>query len=138
MTEKLKEIYQKHKQVITYIIFGGLTTLVNFVVYYPAVNLLHIHYMAAQVIAWIIAVLFAYVVNKIYVFDSKTTEKKTIAKELISFFTVRLFSFAVESAILFVLTDVMLISENISKIPASVITVVMNYVTGKFIVFKKK
>jgi Predicted membrane protein len=137
MTDKLKAIYQKHREIIAYIIFGGLTTLVNFIFYYTLVNPLHVHYLAAQVIAWIAAVLFAYFVNKRYVFDSKSTEKKTVAVEIISFFAVRVLSFLVESAILILLTDILLISENISKIPASVITVILNYLTGKFIVFRK-
>lgn len=66
----MKKLIQKNKEVIMYLIFGVLTTLVNIVVYYILNDLLHIHYMVANVIAWIASVLFAYITNRKYVFES--------------------------------------------------------------------
>ena len=83
MLNKLLNLYKKYKEIINYLIFGVLTTLISIVTYAIFTKVFHIDYLISNVLSWIIAVLFAYITNKIYVFESKS--KKNI-KELISFF----------------------------------------------------
>ena len=81
-----KEQYLKYKEVINYLIFGVLTTLVNFVVYILLARFIHVNETISNAIAWIISVLFAYITNKIYVFNSKEKERKKIIKKITAFF----------------------------------------------------
>jgi len=137
MNEKLRALWERWRETVMYLIFGVVTTVVNFVIYY-ALLALHMHYIAAQVIAWVGAVLVAYVTNRRWVFDSRVSGARAILGEMCAFVASRLFSFFVETALLWLMVDVLLLSEKISKIPVAVLTVVLNYITGKLIVFRKK
>ena len=90
----MKELIKKflNKETICYLIFGVLTTVVDLIIYQAALWL-GIHYLIAQGIAWVVAVAFAFITNKLFVFESKTTEKSVVLKELISFVSARIVSF---------------------------------------------
>ena len=137
LPEKLRPIYEKYKETLHYLFFGVVTTVVNFVIYY-ALLALGMHYLAAQVLAWIGAVIVAYVTNKLWVFESNARSPLEILREFVSFVVSRLFSGAVETALLWLLVDILTLSEGIAKIPVAVLTVVLNYITGKLLVFRKK
>ena len=134
---KLAAFLKKHKEAISYLFFGVVTTVVNFVLYYALLSF-GMHYLWAQAISWIGAVLVAYITNKLWVFESRVTGVLPILREMVSFVLSRLFSFGVETLLLILMVDVAAISEGIAKIPVAVITVVLNYVTGKLMVFRKK
>ena len=133
-------------------IFGVGTTLVNFLTYKLFNVLLGVdYYLVSNVIAWFVSVVFAYITNKLFVFESKSWQPKLVAKEVSSFFTVRIFSFLAEEAGLFLLVDIagmkdfafelygFTISGNmISKLVLAVFVVAMNYVFSKFVIFRKK
>ncbi|MEJ8737704.1 GtrA family protein [Erysipelotrichaceae bacterium HCN-30851] len=119
-------------ELITYIIVGGLTTLVNFVVYFACTSA-SLHYLVANVISWVVAVLFAYFANRKYVFKSETNSQKT---EFIQFVSLRAVTLIVESILLFVFVQLLFMNENIAKIVVSVVTVIGNYVFCKFLIFK--
>lgn len=119
-------------ELITYIIVGGLTTLVNFVVYFACTSA-NLHYLVANVISWVVAVLFAYFANRKYVFKSETNSQKT---EFIQFVSLRAVTLIVESILLFVFIQLLFMNENIAKIVVSVVTVIGNYVFCKFLIFK--
>lgn len=137
MTEKILGLYRKYKELLSYLFFGGLTTAVNFIVYYVCIHAFGAHYIASQVISWIFAVAFAFVTNKLFVFESKSKEHRIIFLEIIAFAGVRLFSFGVETLLLWFQVEIIALGEDIAKIPASVVTVILNYITGK-LVFRKK
>ena len=80
-------LYKKYKEIIMYLIFGILTTVVNIVVYFIASNVLNINYLISNATAWFLSVLFAYVTNKLYVFESSSKE---FIKEIVAFFSSRL------------------------------------------------
>ena len=67
MKHQLISLFRKHEQIISYVFFGGLTTLVNFIVYYPLYNLCHLSASLSNILAWIVAVIFAYLTNKPFV-----------------------------------------------------------------------
>lgn len=122
------------KELLMYVIFGVLTTLVNIVVYYISAQLLGINYLISNIIAWFLSVLFAYVTNRQWVFESKSPD---ILKECILFFSGRIFSGAVDTVLMWLFIDVLTIGDMASKIIIQVIVVVLNYVISKWVVFKK-
>lgn len=134
MFNKLLNLYKKYKEIINYLIFGGLTTLISIVTYAIFTKVFHIDYLISNILSWIIAVLFAYVTNKIFVFESKS--KKNI-KEITSFFFFRVVSLIMEMIILYVFVDMLHIDDLVTKIIAQIIVIVSNYVFSKVFVFKK-
>ncbi len=137
MTDKIKSLFTKHREVIMYLIFGALTTAVSFGVYYVLLWC-SVHYIAAQAVSWAAAVVFAFVTNKLFVFDDKATDGGTLFRQLWQFVSVRIASGVFETVLLWLLVDVLTISEDIAKIPVAVITVVVNYIASKLLVFRKR
>lgn len=150
--KKIKELLVKYKELIVYVIFGGLTTVVNLAVFeLSGLALGDERYLISNVIAWFAAVVFAYVTNKLWVFESKSWRAKVLLKEIPTFFAARVFSFLFEEAGLFVLVDLLSFrkfsvtvlsysfgGEFIAKVILAVAVVIMNYVFSKLIVFRKK
>ncbi len=134
MLNKLLDLYKKYKEIINYLIFGGLTTLISIVTYAIFAKVFHIDYLISNVLSWVLAVLFAYITNKIFVFESKS--KKNI-KEITSFFFFRIISLVMEMVILYIFVDMLHIDDLVTKIIAQVIVIVSNYVFSKVFVFKK-
>lgn len=130
MDDKKKNLIE----LINYVVVGGLTTLVNFVVYFFCTHV-QIHYLIANVIAWVFAVLFAYIANRKYVFKSEGNDQKA---EFIQFVSLRAVTLIVESLLLFVCIQMLSMNENIAKIIVSIVTVIGNYVFCKFMIFKTK
>lgn len=131
------DIYKKYREIINYIIFGGLTTLVNFVIYFFFIEVFRIHYIYSNIVAWFISVLFAYITNRLYVFEKVNTKLESIIREVVMFFGSRLFSGVVETLLLYIMVDISGLSTKYSKIFVAVVVVILNYVFSKMIVFKK-
>ena len=138
MWEKLKALFHKYYDVITYLVFGVLTTAVNYIVYLPCYNLLHLGASVSNVIAWVVAVAFAFLTNKPFVFRSHDWSAKVVLPELTKFVGTRLGSGALETLILFVTVDVLAWNGNVWKLVTSVLVVILNYVGSKLLVFTKK
>lgn len=137
MINKIKELIIKYKSVLVYVVVGGLTTAVHMGVYYiPGVNKIDPAWIR-NTIAWIAAVLFAFWGNRTFVFTENTKGQRVTLRELGEFVAARVFSLVVENIIITVLTDGFGVSDELVKIPSSVIVVVLNYITGK-LVFRKK
>lgn len=83
--DRIKELMKKYRELITYVFWGGMTTVVNYIVYFACTKLLGIEYLISNVIAWVVAVIFAFWVNKIYVFQSYGRDKKTMLHEFGTF-----------------------------------------------------
>ena len=121
------------KELFLYVVFGTLTTLVNLVVYFVLEHL-GVNYIISNIIAWFLSVLFAYVTNRIWVFESKSPN---ILKEMVLFFGGRIFSGALDTALLYVFIDLLLINNTISKIAVEIIITILNYVLPKLIVLNE-
>ena len=126
-----------NKETISYVIFGILTTIVNLISYYFFSNIININYLISNTISWIISVVFAYITNKFYVFNSKDKKKDVMVKEFIKFVNCRLTSGVIEILLLFLLVDIMKINDIISKLAIGVIVVVLNFIFSKIFVFQK-
>lgn len=130
----MKNIIQKNKEIIMYLVFGVLTTVVNIVVYYIFSNLLHMNYLFSNAMAWFLSVLFAYVTNRKYVFDSKNNQ---IIKEAISFFGSRLATGIMDMMLMWFLVNFNIVNDVVAKVVVNVIIVILNYILSKLVVFKK-
>ena len=137
MMGKLRVLIRKYYDILVYLFFGVLTTVVNYIVYLPCYNLLHLSAAVSNAIAWVAAVTFAYLTNKPFVFKSYDWSAKTVVPELTKFVGSRIASGALETVIIFVTVDLLLWDGNIMKLFTSVLVVVMNYVASKLLVFKK-
>ncbi|MBR2578320.1 MAG: GtrA family protein, partial [Erysipelotrichaceae bacterium] len=99
---KIKELYIKYKEVISYLFFGGCTFVVSMVTFYIFNKVLGLNEHVSNIISWILAVLFAYVTNRKFVFESKTSDFKGLVREMVSFFSARLLTLGIEEVIIFV------------------------------------
>ena len=138
MLDKIKDLVRKYWDIISYLFFGGLTTVVNYVVYLPCYNWLNLSASVSNVIAWVVAVAFAYLTNKPFVFQSHDWSWKTVGPELAKFVGCRVGSGLLETAVLFLTVDMLHWNGNIWKLLTSVIVVVLNYIGSKLFVFRKK
>ena len=133
----LSNLYKKKKEIINYLIFGGLTTLVSILIYALFAKIFLINYLISNVLSWIIAVMFAFITNKLYVFESKSKDKKIVFKEITNFFFFRIVSLIIEMIIMYVFVDLLSIDDLITKIIAQIIVILSNYIFSKVFVFKK-
>ena len=134
----IRALIEKYYDILVYLVFGVLTTAVNYIVYLPCYNLLGFSATISNMIAWVVAVAFAYLTNKPFVFRSHDWSAKTVVPELTKFVGSRIFSGALETGIIFVTVDCLLWNGNIMKLITSVLVVILNYVASKLLVFRKK
>lgn len=134
----MKELFHKYYDIIVYLVFGVLTTVVNYIVYLPCYNLLGLSAAVSNAVAWVFAVAFAYVTNKPFVFRSHDWSWKVVFPELTKFVACRVASGVMETAILFVTVDLLYWDGNMMKLVTSVLVVILNYVASKLLVFKNK
>lgn len=150
---KLKEFLTS--EIFSYLFFGVCTTVVNIVVFQLCCSALGIHALISNVIAWIFAVAFAYITNRIFVFRSNENSLTGIAREVGSFVAARLFSLLVDELIIWLMVDVMgyiaierLLADILdcplkdakslfAKLCSNVVVVILNYILSKLIIFKK-
>lgn len=138
MFGKIWKLAQKYWDIITYLFFGVLTTLVNYLVYLPCYNSLGLSAVVSNTIAWVVAVAFAFLTNKPFVFKSHDWSGKTVIPELVSFVGCRIGSGVLETVILLIACDILGWNANIWKLLTSVLVVIMNYIASKLLVFRKK
>lgn len=137
MYQKIRALVVKYWEILSYLIFGVLTTVVNYIIYLPLYNGVGLSASVSNVIAWAGAVAFAYLTNKPFVFRSYDWSLKTVIPELTKFVGCRVGSGAAETAILFVTVDLLGWNGIIWKLLTNVLVVVLNYVASKLVVFKK-
>ena len=138
------ELLKKYKSVILYIIFGGLTTVVDWSISFllyslwgDAIEATPILLHGANVIAWVAAVAFAYVTNRIWVFESKRHGLIPIAGEIAAFAGGRVLTLLLQEAIMGVFCTWLGLNEYIFKVIAAVLVVILNYFISKLLVFRK-
>jgi len=136
--KRIRELIVKYYDVLSYLFFGGLTTAVNYLIYLPCYNWLGLSASVSNVIAWVVAVAFAYVTNKPFVFKSHDWSAKTVIPELTKFVGCRVASGVLETAIIFVTVDVLAWNGNWMKLITSVLVIILNYFGSKLLVFKRK
>lgn len=137
MKNKIKKIILKYKFIMLYGIFGVLTTLINVVTYGLLYNILGISNVLSTVIAWIVAIAFAFITNKVWVFESRNFKRKLLFDELQKFVTCRIITGILDVVIMFVGVDILQGPAIFLKLLSNVLVIILNYIMSKFIVFKK-
>ncbi len=132
---KLTELLNKYKMQIRYLFVGGMTTVVDFAVSFVLYRFINVH--AANVIAWLCAVIFAFVTNKLWVFESKSKEISAILSEIVGFAGGRVFSLLVQEGLFVLFVDIMHLNKMLIKVCVAVIVVILNYILGKLVFLKK-
>lgn len=142
--QRIKDLFIKYKEVIMYLIFGVATTLVNWIVYSLLMKTTVINMTVSNAIAWFAAVVFAYITNKIFVFESKSWNPAEVWKEVVKFFGARIATGVIEIGGLPLLyyigvkQSIFGVEGFLAKILVSVIVVILNYVFSKIFVFSTK
>lgn len=137
MISKLTALLKKYQDVISYLFFGVLTTLVNYLVYLPLYNFTELSAALCNGIAWVAAVAFAYLTNKPFVFKSMDWSARVVVPELVRFVGTRIVSGLLETGIIFLTVDLLNWNGNIMKLVTSVLVVIINYIGSKLLVFRK-
>lgn len=138
MKEKIRELFLRYYDLIMYLVFGVMTTAVNYLVYLPCFNMLGLSASVSNMISWVVSVAFAFLTNKPFVFRSHDWSAKVVWPELVKFVGCRVGSGVMETVILFLTVDTLRWNGNIWKLVTSVLVVVVNYVGSKLLVFRKK
>lgn len=138
MSEKIIQLLTKYKSFIMYVVFGILTTFVNVITYYIFAHIFSFGTVSSSVVAWFVAVSFAYITNRKWVFESKSNAALEIFGEILKFFSCRLATGAVDWAIMYIFVDLLLFNDLIIKIIANIVVIVLNYVASLFVVFNSK
>lgn len=134
----LKHYYVKYNSVIMYLIFGVLTTLINIVCYFLLYNCLHVSNVISTSIAQVVSILFAYITNKLWVFDSKSWKFSVICYEIVSFFGFRALSALFDIGFMWITVSLLSLWPLGMKITSNVVVVILNYLASKLFIFRKK
>lgn len=142
--------YKKNKEILLYLFFGGMTTVVGLIFFILPSRIMHLkditllgvtidtNTQAANTISWVCAVTFAYITNRIWVFKDKAHDRAGIVRECLSFFGGRLLTLIIENVLLNLCTKGVGMNDILAKVLVSIVTIILNYVISKLFVFKKK
>ena len=130
--------YKKNKEVLLYLFFGGLTFIVSIVTYAVFNVSMGINELIANVMSWVLAVLFAFATNRVWVFQAPTHTITEFLRQMLSFFGGRVVTLVIEEIILLVFITWLGFNSMVVKVIAQVIVIVLNYVISKFFVFSEK
>ncbi|WP_124100145.1 GtrA family protein [Ruminococcus sp. Marseille-P6503] len=149
LLKKFQPMYKKNKEILLYLFFGAWTTVISFVSFFIAAALIKLPDISlfgvpvdtavtvSNIISWICAVTFSYITARVWVFESTAHGKKTVIKEALIFYGGRGFTLVVETVMMNVGVQALSINDNIMKIIASIVVLVLNYIISKLLVFKK-
>lgn len=129
------DFYKKYKEQILYLFFGGLTTLISIGVFVFFTKVIPLDELIANIISWVIAVLFAFVTNRLWVFES--AKDKGIIKQILSFYAGRLATLGVEEVLLLVFIKLLSLNSIAVKTTAQIVVIILNYIISKIFIFKK-
>ncbi len=131
-------LVKKYKSFIAYAVFGVFTTVVNIVTYNFCYNSAGMNNTLSNVMAWILAVTFAYLTNKVWVFGSRSWKLEVLRKEITAFISCRLATGIMDLIIMYICVDIMEWHAMLMKILSNILVIILNYVFSKLIIFKKK
>ena len=134
----LKNLLKKYKSFLMYGIFGVLTTIVNLLVYNLCYYKAGINNTISNIIAWILAVAFAYITNKLWVFDSKSWKMSVLRREVTAFVSCRLATGIMDLVIMYICVDILGWHAMLMKLASNVLVIILNYIFSKLIIFKKR
>ena len=131
-----QSFYKKYKEILLYLFFGGLTMIVSIVSYAICNLVFGIDVLVANIISWLLAVMFSFYTNRIWVFQASTNSISGFLKQMVSFYSGRVVTLIIEEIILFIFITYLQYNSMVVKIIAQVVVVILNYVISKLWVFK--
>lgn len=131
------KLLKSHKSIVLYIFFGGITTLINILVYMISYQILGISNVLSNILAWILSVLFAFVSNKLWVFGSKSKNREIVLNEFLKFVGGRLTTGFLDLLIMYICVDLLAGPALLFKIISNVVVIILNYIISKMLVFKQ-
>ena len=134
----IRRLYGKYQDKILYLVFGALTTAVNTGVFWLCAHLLDVPVLPATMIAWFIAVLFAYLTNRKWVFHSEASAGKECFRECVSFFLCRLGTGILDWVLMYLLVDRLHFNDLVVKVCVNILVIILNYAASKLLIFRKK
>jgi len=135
--KRLTHLYYQYKDVLAYLIFGGLTTVVNLVVFYLTATRGGWNYQLGNAMAWFLSVLFAYLTNRVWVFHSHFTTFRALGQETFKFFSARAATLVIDAGIMWIGVSLLMQNEMLTKLVDQVVVVLANYFFSKWFVFRK-
>lgn len=138
MISQLAQFIQKYWSILAYLFFGVCTTLINLLIYWLSTDIFQLANIPSTIIAWIFAVIFAFITNKLYVFDSKSIEKTTVARELSSFLIARLLTGLLDLLIMYLAVDLLFQPKLFWKIISNILVIILNYIASKLFIFRSE
>lgn len=138
MLQKAWKLLRNYREIILYLIFGGLTTLVNLVVFWLLMGRMgSASTLVPTAVAWVISVLFAYLTNRRWVFQSRASGGEAILREMGSFFGGRVLTGLLDLAIMYLAVDILGAPATPTKLLSNVLVILLNYIISKLWVFRK-
>lgn len=137
MVLKLKTLLKKYKELILYGIFGLGATLINIVTFYLFNEILELNLVLSNVLAWVCAFIFAFITNKLWVFESKDWKSRTAIKEMLEFLFARLITLFLDTFLMWLLVNVLNWNGLVAKVIVNIIVIILNYIASKLWVFRK-
>ena len=134
----IRQLLIKYKDLILYAVFGLLTTLVNTAAYWLCAHPLGLPVVPSSVIAWFLAVLFAYLTNRKWVFHSEASGPREIAREVCSFFLCRLATGVLDWALMYLFAEKLQLNDLAVKIAVNILVIILNYVASKLLIFRRR
>ncbi|MCM1048835.1 MAG: GtrA family protein [Clostridiales bacterium] len=131
------DMYKEHEEGINYLIFGFLAFVINYLLFNVLETLMHMGYMVATALSWLLTVVFVYWTNRTFVFKSKNIDKTSIFKEFCSFIGARIATEVLEIVLMFLMVDLAHINSKIAKLIAQAAVIIANYILSKIWVFKE-
>ena len=135
--EKVKTLLRTHWDIVSYVFFGACTTAVNYVSYVLLYDLAGISNLISTAVAWLLSVIFAYITNKLWVFESKSFDAKVLKHEIPSFLGARVFTGLLDLGIMALTVDALHMNANIWKLVSNILVIVLNYIASKALIFRK-
>lgn len=132
----MRNLWKKYREMILYVVFGGFTTLVNWGMYFLFADFVKMPYLWATALAQVAAILFAYITNRIWVFQSKVRDVKGILLEMLRFFGCRGLSLLMDVGCMYVGVDLLHFDDGWMKLLSNVIVIALNYVFSKLLIFR--
>ena len=135
----IKNLWFKYKELFFYAVFGVGATVINIVSYRVLANTFGKKYfLIANIIAWILAFIFAFITNKFFVFESKSWEAQIAMKEFVGFLSARLATGILDTVLMWLFVSVISLDDTLSKIIINILVIIINYIASKFFIFKKE
>ena len=135
----IKNLWLRYKELFFYAVFGVGATVINIVSYSVLANAFGKKYfLIANIIAWILAFIFAFITNKLFVFESKSWEAQIAMKEFVGFLSARLATGILDTVLMWLFVSIISLDDTLSKIIINILVIIINYIASKFFIFKKE